>query len=646
MTAPVERPSWWVAEQRIVARYAEALASGRYAEVLQATRACLVEIGRLHDRWHRSHPVEAQSIKPRTFQSIYTILRKESKARGRPAFSALYTPSEKSLLNQYARAVVEGRYKTVADATRAAMPELARLWPKARPAAGAGLPRPFEGVFQRICILTRRLGQPRPETKWFPAEDEILARFARRVLRGEFHSARAAVPECHKELALLYGRLRRAGSLRLAESAQRTPEAVHVRLIQHLQRLGQRRPRRWPWTGPEKRLAAKWARRHDETVKAGTPWRVSDTIAMLRAELRQREMRVRSEESCRGALGKLARFRAPSAPRILGRREQGPVDEKALAALTRFREAENALMEKHAQIAARDPDHWVSQAARDCLAELGKLRERASRDHPTVPFQLRWRTIMTVRTLLWRRARALGMPRLLVRWTRAEDRVLHAYTRSVLEGEYPRTTAAAKACIEELRRLRKTDRARFPAPRSLRQVCARIDRFALGYGVPHRASTFATNEMRVIDRYARLIVTGRYKAPLAAARRCYPELRRLWQKAARRIKPPLKRVVGRDFEAVHARMILRAHELGYRGAPRRRWLPAERRIAAKWLRRYQQFLGSDTPWTISDTALSLHEDLFRSGFRRTEEACRDELLLELQGRIAPSKFEDQASTRP
>jgi hypothetical protein len=645
MTARIPKPGWYEPEQSIVSRYVQAAASGEYPDVLTATRRCMAEIKRLHGRWRRLHPDEARTIRPRTFQTIYTILRKESKARGRPSAGVLYTPSETSLLNRYARAVVEGRYKTAAEATRAAMPELARLWPKAPPVVGAGLPRPFEGVFQRMCILTRRLGQPRPETVWFPAEDRIVARFARRVLGGEFRSARAASPECHSELSSLYGRLRGARGLRLARSAQRTHGAVHIRLILHLQRLGQRGPRRWPWTEPEKRLAAKWAQKHDETVKAGTPWRVSDTIEMLRAELKQRGMRVRDVESCRHALGKLARFHAPRAPRILGRVWHGPADEVTLAALTRFREAESALMERFARIVVRDPDHWVSQAARDLLAGLRQLQEQASRDHPGVAFQLRWRTIMTVRSLLWRRAKTLGMPRLLVRWTPAEDRVLDAHTRSLLEGKYHRITDAAKACLEEIRRSHRIDRAGFPDLRSLRQVCARIDRFALGYGVPYRAADFTAAEMRIIDRHAPMVASGKYKAPLEAARRCYPELKRLWQKAARRIRPPLANLAGRDFEPVHARMGLRAREFGYRGAVRRRWLPAERRIAAQWLRRYKHFLDSDTPWTISDTARSLHESLLRQGFRRTEAACHDELLLELWGRIAPAKFEDQGSGR-
>jgi hypothetical protein len=641
MTARIPKPGWHEPEQRIVSGYVQATAAGRYPDMLTATRRCIAQIERLHDRWRRLHPDEARSIKPRTFQTIYTILRKESRTLGRPLSAVLYTPEEKALLNRYARAVVEGRYKTAAEATRAAMPELARLWPKTPAKPGAGLPRPFEGVFQRICILTRRLGQPRPETVWHPTEDRIVARFARRVLSGEFRSARAATPECHKELALLYGRLRGKGGLRLAESAQRTPEAVHIRLLLHLQRLGRHGPRQWPWTEPEKRLAAKWAQKHDETVKAGTPWRISDTIEMLRAELKQRGMRVRDVESCRHALGKLTRYRAPRAPRILGRVWHGPADEATLAALTRFREAEDALMEKYARIAVRDPEHWVSQAARDLLAELGQLQERTSRDHPGVAFQLRWRTIMTVRSLLWRRAKALGMPRLLTRWTPAEDRLLDAHTRSLLEGKYHRITAAAKACVEEIRRLHRTDRTGFPVLRSLRQVCGRIDGFALGYGVPYRAADFSAAEMRIIDRHAHMVANGKYKAPLDAARRCYPELKRLWQKAARRIKPRLKTLAWRDFDAVHARVGLRARELGYRGAVRRRWLPAERRIAAQWLRRYQNFLDSDTPWTIGDTSLSLHESLLRHGFRRTEAACHDELLLELRGRIAPEKFKDQ-----
>lgn len=132
---------------------------------------------------------------------------------------------------------------------------------------------------------------------------------------------------------------------------------------------------------------------------------------------------------------------------------------------------------------------------------------------------------------------------------------------------------------------------------------------------------------------------GKYKSLLLAAQPCYRDLARFWRRLARRVKPPLRRYAGRTFDAVYQRVGLRAHEFGYRGAARRRWLPVERRIAAKWLKRYLAFRDSETPWSIVDTAESLQEDLATSGYQRTADACHDELLLELWGRIPPEKFE-------
>jgi hypothetical protein len=233
------------------------------------------------------------------------------------------------------------------------------------------------------------------------------------------------------------------------------------------------------------------------------------------------------------------------------------------------------------------------------------------------------------------------MPVLMVDWTRDEDRVVRSYARAFLEGKYPRITKAGAACFDEFRRLRKVAPARYRVSRrrTLKDICARIDRFVVATGLPHPAGLFTKSEMRVVDRYALAVAKGRYKAPLPATRPCYRALRRLWQRAARRVKPPLRHFVARTFDAVHARLIIRAHDFGYRGAPRRRWLPVERRIAAKWRGRYVTFRVSDTPWSINDTARSLEADLASSGYRRTVSACHAELKLELMGRIAASKFE-------
>jgi len=593
-----------------------------------AARECMAEIERLHRRWRRLHPKEARAIHPRTFQTVYTLLRKGSRELGRAPAVVDYLPEEKKLMGGCAQAVVEGRYPSVADATRAAWPKFERLWATRKGADKAGLARTFGGVSQHVCILTRRLGRPRPETGWFPAEDKVIDRFARRVLAGDYSSVPAAAPDCRAELG------------RLADSTLRTPEAVSIRLRLRLRQLGRHGRPRFPWSKAERLVAARWARRHNRTVEAGTPWMVSDTIAMLRADMRQRGLRVRSPESCRHALGRLKRCHGLAAT-VCGQLAVDAADERTLAVLARFRAAQRPILERHAAGILSDPRHDISAATRRCQAELAELAERTAEDCPGVKFKLRWQTFKTVHTLLRRRARELGLPVLIERFSPAVDRLVLRYTRAYLEGRYERISAAGRACLAALTRLHRTNPSRYPdvPRRRLHSICGRIDRRVIEYGLPHPASSFSAEEMLILDKYARRVAEGKHKGPLPAARRCYDDLTRLWRRAASRIRPRLRRYSGRSFGAVYQQLALRARDFGYRGVPHRRWLPAERRIAAKWLRRYIYYRDSDTPWSITDTANSLQEDLASSGYERTLEACRGELLLESWGRIAPDKFE-------
>lgn len=502
MTAPMPKRGWLEPEQRIVERYIAVVAKGRYETMLDATKACMAEIAKLHSRWRRDHPEDARAIRPRTFQSIYTILRKESRKLGRSPAVVDYSPVEKALLERTARAVGEGRYKTVADATRGAWPELERIWSRASKQARVSLPRSYSGVFQRVCQLAEKYDHPRPESVWFPAEDIVVNRVARRVLAGDYPSAASAVPDCRAELSRVHEELRGSGLPKLADSCVRTPDAVHIRLGQFLRRLGRRGPKRIPWTAPELLVVAMWARRHDKTVGAGTPWMLSDTIAMVQAELRQRGMSARSDASCRQALVKLVRARTAPASRTCGRAPRGAAaSEKSLAALARFRLAQQPILEKHALALVRDPRHDIAAAARRCQAELEHLSERAARSCPGVQFRLRWQTFKTVHTLLRRRARKLGMPVLVEPFGPDVDRVVRSYARACLEGEYPRISVAGAACLAELARLRKADPVKYAASarRNKVNVCARIDRMVLAYGLPHAASPFSAAELRILD---------------------------------------------------------------------------------------------------------------------------------------------------
>jgi hypothetical protein len=104
-----------------------------------------------------------------------------------------WTPSEKRVVDRFARAAAEWRYATIWDAVFACQRALNRL--------KNPVERKATTIRRKMTDRSRRLGLPRRRPRVLGKEDRVIDRFAAAVKRGEFPSATAAIPACRQALA-------------------------------------------------------------------------------------------------------------------------------------------------------------------------------------------------------------------------------------------------------------------------------------------------------------------------------------------------------------------------------------------------------------------------------------------------------------
>ena len=216
----------------------------------------------------------------------------------------------------------------------------------------------------------------------------------------------------------------------------------------------------------------------------------------------------------------------------------------------------------------------------------------------------------------------MGRPYLNVAFSRQEDEVFTRYARDVLAGRYRGVKpAAVKARVEILRLHRKNPHARWAqAARSHTAVWLRIARLAGRMGRSRPDSPWVPEEDKVVERYARAVVSGRYQA-VQAASVCSQELvRRRSSGAGRRWQVPWA-AAHRTLAAVAKRIKLKAHALGW-NTSRKLWSPAETAIVRRWARTYAANRWQQDVGTGQAAVRVLAAELARQGYRRTELACR------------------------
>ena len=439
--------------------------------------------------------------------------------------------------------------------------------------------------------LTRRSPVSKLRHDWRRFEPRAITRYARRLARGWFGSACEAARACCAELA--------------SHGLTRSTGQVLRRLRDRRDELNLARRNTW------------WIPAEDEVL---------ERHARAVAEYRVRPLTA-AAEACRRDLAALHRRLAranPGHPLADVERPASVVEAKLRAraralnpgwAAARWTAAEQRVAEKFARAVMAGKYVSSDRAARACRAELAARRVGPPR------------TMDGVTVFINILVRRFGLRRVCA-WTPEQDRVVKRYARELVRGRFVSLFDAARPCLAELAQAAQArggqegDRAIHL--HTLFSAASRIRDRAEEIGLPWNRSTYLPGEIRIIDRFARRVVAGRYKSIRVAVGPCMDELRRLHRDLARR--SGLGSVPGRHREGVTSRLGKRCQELGRKSEPRIRWAGWEKRLLERWLHWYELWHDRRPKWALGDAVTGLQEALAARGSRRSREACKQAIV--------------------
>jgi hypothetical protein len=148
----------------------------------------------------------------------------------------------------------------------------------------------------------------------------------------------------------------------------------------------------------------------------------------------------------------------------------------------RWRPDEQRIVERHVRDLTGSGRPSISQAARDCRAELGSLHKRLGEESRSQR-SYRRRTFLTIRSYLEKWSRDKGRRTSPV-WTSQEDEIAVRYARALLDGRYAEAHTATRDCWRDLARLRRRWRTDEPGrfkrtlPRTLGATYSHVCRLA------------------------------------------------------------------------------------------------------------------------------------------------------------------------
>ena len=220
---PLRRVRYTREERQLFSRYARRLASGTYATVSDAARACFA-----------AHRQLKPSPPSRPFHGIYRTIETASCKLGRTPVFRPMSAKGVLIMRRYAKAIADGRYP---DAV-AALPDIRADLPDKRSASC---------IVHRVRELARELGWSPAQARWSDAENEIAERFAKAVIAGVYLGPSAAVDDC-------------LAALRDARMRGRPLNEVRWRLRRCLRRLGWM-PGNRQWSAAELEVVSRFGRR-------------------------------------------------------------------------------------------------------------------------------------------------------------------------------------------------------------------------------------------------------------------------------------------------------------------------------------------------------------------------------------------------
>lgn len=569
---------WAGPELALLERFARGVVTGQYSSAAAAARPALTEIEALHARrpdarWARMRR-SLVGTKGKVIQLAHSLTEVWQHARR--------TKGEKAVLERYARAFIQGHYRSVAQAAQACSEELARRHARNQRRRGrlrTPAPRSLYSTLTYLRLRTEELGRPRGQENWSSDELRTAREWSERYLKERPALTRqAAARRMSRELV-------RRGFRRTLTAC-----AGKIAGTPRTDASGRRLSNAPSWSGAELRVVNRQVKALLRGYYPSAHRAASDCLPKL--------LRLPPEQTRTGT--------AP-APRSLG------AVTKQIATLARARgqiwsgawwsRAELDVIRPYARALADGRYSGVTSAGRAAALELARMRK----PEPSAGTQV-CRTTAAVVARVQDLASEFGWKPNDRRWPRAQKQVVLNYARAYEQGEYDRPGAAARACRAELERLRREqpDADWFRKLPAARRIAIMIVKKVKRRTHPPVAP-YLPQERAWIDRLARQVISGRYRDCAAAAGVFMQSRNR--QGADRGGPTPT-----RKLRAVTAQISGRARALG-RSAKARPWSRPELVI----LERYSQDLTQGRFASAKAAAAELQRTFRQLGQKRPDE---------------------------
>ncbi len=426
------RRLWLPEEDRIVVRYARALAAGRYQHQRAAAIACLVDLGRLYEHIRKSAPSHHVAAKGRDTRVVERRLREFLRQQGLTWSGAGLMEAERKAVRRYARGLAFGRFPDARRAAEACLDEMRRLPPGSRPTR----PRSLHTIHCHVLDEAHRIRRPWARSRWSHEEDEIARRFGGALARGKYANAEEAAAACRRELARLLGRSAASG---------RPTVAVKVRLTRWAHRAGWARFHA-PWSDQESAVLDNYLRALHEGRYANVSSAARDCV---------RELALLHSRMCRRSPMRYGQTRPRTTYATLRELARRATCLNLPRLHARWTKAETDVAVKYARAVDSGQFPSWNAATRPCMAELGRLYAVAGRRSPIRARRLAGRGLTSVHWMIGTVAHRLGLrgPERPRAWSPEEGRVfeqwLHWYDRYRSAGRSRSALGTAASGLQE-----------------------------------------------------------------------------------------------------------------------------------------------------------------------------------------------------
>jgi hypothetical protein len=401
------RRLWTPEEDRVIDRYARKLSHGRYRTASDASRACAIDIKRLHRSQLRADPNHHVASRERPFLSLRQRMMLRIGTLGLRWASRYLTSAEERVVGRHVRGLVDGSYHDARQAARACAGALAQLRVR-----GRTQPLSFTTIHRRIYARAHGLSRPWARTKWSSGDMSIAERYARAVVRGEYATLQDAALACHRELAGLNASA--AGEV----GTPRSLGAVRARMDEIAWALGRTKSPRW--SDAEQRVVNRYLR----ALYAGRFPYIRPAADACARELQRLS----------GCTTGRSRARRDSAGRRTADAVYHAMVQKVMnLGLPRYKGEstpdELRLFEKYAREVSAGRFRDCIEAARACVEELRLLYAEAGRRSSLLGVRLAQRTPKSIRNQIIQAARRLGLHIPGSRWGEDENKVVRGWLR-------------------------------------------------------------------------------------------------------------------------------------------------------------------------------------------------------------------------